>query len=74
LASSRTSALPEVGGDAALYVDPRDPSDIAAGATTAVESPAVRQDLIERGLARARQFTWRRTAEETLKVYEELLK
>jgi alpha-1,3-rhamnosyl/mannosyltransferase len=71
--ASRTSALPEVGGDAALYVDPRDPSDIAAGATTAVESPAVRQELIDRGLARASQFTWRRTAEETLKVYEELL-
>ena len=70
--TSRISALPEVGGDAALYADPYDPSDIAAGAARAVEDAELRQELIRRGLVRASQFTWRRTAELTLKVYEEL--
>jgi glycosyltransferase involved in cell wall biosynthesis len=71
--TSRTSSLPEVGGDAALYVDPFDVADIAAKATQAVEDQALRRDLIERGRARARQFTWRRAAEAVLRVYEEVL-
>jgi glycosyltransferase involved in cell wall biosynthesis len=71
--TSRTSALPEVAGDAALYVDPLDPRDIASQACLAVENDSVRSQLVEKGLARAREFTWKRTAEETLKVYNEVL-
>ncbi len=71
--ASHTSSLPEVGGDAALYVDPRDPRDIAAKVVRAAEDAELRENLIQRGLARARQFTWRRTAEATLKVYDEVL-
>ena len=70
--TSKTSALPEVGGNAALYADPYDPRDIAACAARAVEDAELRQDQIRRGLLRASQFTWKRTAELTLKVYEEL--
>jgi glycosyltransferase involved in cell wall biosynthesis len=71
--TSRTSALPEVGGDAALYADPLDPGDIAAKVLKATEDAELRRGLIGKGLARAGQFTWRRTAEGTLKVYDELL-
>ncbi len=71
--TSRTSALPEVGGDAALYADPHDPSDIARKLQSAVEDTGLRQGLIEKGLTRASQFTWKRTAEAALKVYGELL-
>ncbi len=71
--ASRASSLPEVGGEAALYVDPHDPRDIAEKVERAVEDRALRRRMIEQGLARARQFTWRRTAEGTLKVYEEVL-
>ncbi len=71
--TSRTSALPEVGGDAALYADPRDPGEIASKAASAVEDAELRRALIQRGLVRASQFTWKRTAELTLKAYEELL-
>jgi len=70
--TSRTSALPEVGGDAALYADPLDPRDIAAKVTAAVEDAPLRESLIGRGLARSSQFTWRRTAEGVLRVYDEL--
>jgi glycosyltransferase involved in cell wall biosynthesis len=71
--TSNTSALPEVGGDAALYADPRDPCDIASKVSSAVEDGDLRSALIRRGRLRARQFPWRRTAEETLKVYDELI-
>ncbi len=71
--TSRTSALPEVGGDAALYVDPLNPSDIAAKVRQAVEDTQLRRGLVERGRARAAGYPWKRLAEGVLTVYEELL-
>ncbi len=71
--TSSTSSLPEVGGDAALYFDPLDASDIAAKVTNALETPGLVAELNRKGRERVREFTWKRTAEETLKVYEELL-
>jgi glycosyltransferase involved in cell wall biosynthesis len=71
--TSNTSSLPEVGGEAALYVDPLDPGEIADAARRATEDAAARQTLIERGLKRAAEFTWQRTAELNLRVYEEAL-
>ncbi|MFB3921676.1 MAG: glycosyltransferase family 4 protein [Terriglobia bacterium] len=71
--ASNTSSLPEVGGDAALYVDPRNPQDIAEKVQRAIEDASLREVHVERGLARARVFTWRRTAEQTCAVYDELL-
>jgi alpha-1,3-rhamnosyl/mannosyltransferase len=70
--TSRTSALPEVGGDAALYADPHDPGNIAGMVRSAVEDDGLRCSLIEKGLSRAARFTWRRTAEGILSVYDEL--
>ena len=71
--ASETSSLPEVGGDAALYIDPRDPKDIAEKVLSAVEDEDHRKLMIDRGRARAGVFTWRRTAEATLQVYNEVL-
>lgn len=71
--TSNTSSLPEVGGDAALYADPHEPRQLAAQVERAVEDRPLRESIIARGLARAREFTWRRTAEETCRVYEELV-
>ena len=71
--TSNTSSLPEVGGDAALYADPRDPHSIAQEVTRAVEDLNLRQEMIRKGMLRSREFTWERTARETLRVYEELL-
>jgi len=71
--TSPASSIPELGGDAALYADPDDPCAIAGEVVRAAESPEIRGRMIARGLARAREFTWRRTAEQTLRVYEELI-
>jgi glycosyltransferase involved in cell wall biosynthesis len=71
--ASKTTSLPEVGGDAALYADPRDPKDIAQHVRRAAEDVGLREHLVRRGLARVREFNWRRTAEQTCGVYEEVL-
>jgi glycosyltransferase involved in cell wall biosynthesis len=71
--ASRASSLPEVGGEVPLYVDPHDPHDIAGKVQRAAEDEELRQKMIQQGVARARQFTWRRTAEATLRVYDEVL-
>jgi alpha-1,3-rhamnosyl/mannosyltransferase len=71
--ASRTASLPEAGGEAALYVDPHDPQDIADKVLRAVEDSELRRRMIEQGLERALEFSWRRAAEATLKVYDEAL-
>jgi glycosyltransferase involved in cell wall biosynthesis len=71
--ASKTSSLPEVGGEAALYVDPHDFTDMAAKVLQAVEDAAWREQIVEKGLKRARHLSWRRTAEATLAVYHEVL-
>ncbi len=71
---SNTSALPEVGGDAAVYANPLDPADIAAKVLEVAEDSKLRERMIEAGLARAAEFTWERTAGQTLEVYEEVLR
>ena len=71
--TSNVSSMPEVGGEAALYVDPQDPADIGQKVIHAVEDSALRAALVQKGLARVGEFTWRRTAEATLAVYDEIL-
>lgn len=68
--TSDRSSLPEVGGDAALYASPEDPAAIADRLLRLLRDPALAGALAARGTARAASFTWRRTAEETLAVYE----
>ncbi len=69
--TAAVSSLPEVGGDAAAYVDdPRDEAALAAAIETAI---AGRERLRRLGLARAAQFTWDRTAAGVAAVMRELL-
>jgi glycosyltransferase involved in cell wall biosynthesis len=71
IVAARTGALPEVAGSAALFVDPLSPSEIAAAIVRLGSEPGLRQDLIERGLARSRSFSWSRHAREFLVAVEE---
>jgi len=72
LAAARAS-LPEVAGDAALLVDPEDTDAIHQGLARLLGDEAERRILRDRGLARARHFTWARTVAATLAVYAEVL-
>lgn len=70
LAGNRT-ALPEVTGGAALLVDPYDVDAIADGLMLLLQNTALRSELRQKGLERAKQFSWERTAMLTWKVLEE---
>ena len=64
---SREGSLPEVGGEAVVYVDPRDPASIAWGIREALKN---RDELMVHGLAQAKKFSWEKTASETLAILE----
>jgi glycosyltransferase involved in cell wall biosynthesis len=69
---SNAASLPEVVGDAAITVDPYDVDGLAAAMVRVLTDADLRRQLRERGLARARQFTWERTALETIAVYRQM--
>ena len=71
--TSNKSSLPEVAGDAAILVDPTDVGAIATAVHQIRQDSDYRQHLIEKGLIRAKQFTWRRAAEKTAELYEKIL-
>lgn len=70
---SDAGALPETVGDAALVVPAGDPQAWAEALERIVGDEALRARLVDRGLARAAQFTWARTARETIAVYDRCL-
>ncbi|HRK04529.1 MAG TPA: glycosyltransferase family 1 protein [Chlorobiota bacterium] len=61
--ASRTSSIPEVAGSAAILVDPMSVLDIAQGMIDVTSDPVLRKNLRERGLVRAKDFSWNRSAE-----------
>lgn len=63
----------EVAGDAALYFNPCDIDDMAHTINEAVKDNQQLVDLIERGYQRMKMFTWKKTAQETEKVYHRIL-
>jgi glycosyltransferase involved in cell wall biosynthesis len=73
VACSDASSLPEVAGDAALLFDPQDAAGIAAVLRRLLEDPEEARRLSARGIERAREFTWARSAELTLASYERAL-
>ena len=61
--SSELTSLPEVGGDAAIYVNPFSVEDIKNGMKRMFKDDSLRQELIDHGIERANQFSWDKTAE-----------
>ncbi len=71
--TSNVSSLPEVAGDAAILVDPYDLDAITDGLQRLILDTELRNSLIQKGFARARQFTWEKSARHLLSVYQTLL-
>lgn len=67
--TSRGTAMEEVAGAAAVFADPLDAASIAAGIAEAEER---REELVRAGLARAREFTWKRAADAVEALWKEL--
>lgn len=68
--SSNAGSLPEVGGDAAVYFDPHNSQNMAKKISLVLDNQKLRKDLIDKGLERYKQFSWRKLAKQTLEVYE----
>jgi glycosyltransferase involved in cell wall biosynthesis len=69
---SNATSLPEVCGNAAYYVDPFDVEDMAKGIYQVLTDKTLRQILIQKGFERTKLYRWEKTAEEHLKVFEEI--
>jgi glycosyltransferase involved in cell wall biosynthesis len=71
--TSNVSSIPEVAGDAALYVDPYDEDDIAWGMKRILEDVKLRSDLIMKGKEQINKFSWKKCTDETYKIYQAVL-
>lgn len=70
--TSNISSLPEVVGDAALTVDPHDSAALAAAITRLIGDEKLRADLRQKGFARSQLYTWPKSAQKMLDIYEKL--
>lgn len=68
--TSDTSAMPEVAGSGAVLVDPTDETQIAGAVWRLLDDPQLYERQRAYGLERVKQFSWRKTAEQTLDVYK----
>ncbi len=71
--TSNVYSMPEAAGDAAVLVDPESIEEIATAIMKLLDDQILRKKLIDQGLARVTQFTWEKTARETLAVYQEVM-
>jgi glycosyltransferase involved in cell wall biosynthesis len=67
--TSNTSSLPEVVGNAGIMVDPYDVDRLADAMYEVLSNVGLREDMIKRGLEKAKMFSWDKCARETLKVF-----
>jgi len=72
--TSNTTSLPEVVGDAAITINPYNIDQLAEAMYKLLKNNETRKKLIKKGLKRAKLFTWKKASEETLKIYDEMLK
>jgi alpha-1,3-rhamnosyl/mannosyltransferase len=70
---SNAASMPEAAGDAALYIDPGDTDSLVHAIDTLVPDTGARQTLKTLGLARAKQFTWEKTARRTLDIFQTVI-
>ena len=68
VAASKTSSIPEVAAEAALYFNPRDIEDMADTMGRLIKDSGLRNDLIKKGNKRIENFSWEKCARETLKI------
>lgn len=72
--TSNVSSLPEAGGDAALYINPEDTADIAEKIEKVLTDKDLRERMIKKGYQHIKQFSWEKTARDTLEILEEVAK
>lgn len=68
--SSNAGSLPEVGGDAVIYFNPKDQSDMIQKISNVLDNKKLRQDLVKNGLQRIKLFSWKKLTKQTLEIYQ----
>jgi len=68
--TSDISSMPEVGGEACLYINPDSADELTKSIFEVINDAGLQKNLSEKGVERAKQFSWEKCARETLKVYE----
>jgi glycosyltransferase involved in cell wall biosynthesis len=72
IAASNTSSLPEIGGDTALYFDPLNVDEMANTIKNILKNSELQQEMRNKGLERAKLFSWEKASRETLVLYKDL--
>jgi len=72
--TSNVSSMPEVAGDAALLIDPTEPEQLAESILKVISDRKFRNELITKGQARAKSFSWEKTALATIEGYKKVLR
>jgi glycosyltransferase involved in cell wall biosynthesis len=68
--TSNVTSIPEIVGDAALQINPTSQAELENAICKLLNDSLLRDDLIKKGLAQSQKFSWRKMAEETLRIYE----
>ena len=71
--TSNTSSLPEVVGDAGIMINPYDIDSLTESIHKILADNDLKKELSKKSLERAKFFNWKKTADQTLEVYEEVL-
>jgi glycosyltransferase involved in cell wall biosynthesis len=71
--TSNTTSLPEVTGDAAILINPHSFQEIGESLHRLISNQGLRKELSDKGLQKARQFSWHEAARKTIEVYREIL-
>jgi glycosyltransferase involved in cell wall biosynthesis len=74
LVVSKVSSLPEVAGEAALYMDPDSPDSITEAVRKILGDDGVRNSLVAAGQVQRQRFSWKKCAEETAEVYRQVVR
>lgn len=72
--TTRAASLPEVAGDAAHYVDPHEPGEMALAIERVLQDGQYRDVLIGKGIEQARRFSWDRAAREYMDIFKESIR
>ncbi len=70
--AAKTSSLPEIADDAALFVNPQKPNEIANAITKVLSDEGLRQSMVQKGKDRVAKFSWKSTAHHFLEIFTEV--
>lgn len=72
--TANVSSMPEVGGDAPLYVDPQSVSSIRRSIAKVLNDSSFKEQMVKKGFNQVKKFSWEKTSSQTLQVYQEVLR